>query len=151
MRQREAKQERLGLKMLRHGRELGQIKSVSNTFDGPGLKIEDQHTDQHQRTAEHRIQEKFDRSIFPPRPTPDANQEIHRQQHQFPEDEEQEEVHGAENARHGRIQQQEQGEITLLGPINIPRGQNANRAQKGSQQNHRYADAVDANKIANIE
>src|SRR5687768_5743177 len=39
----------------------------------------------HQQTAGNRVQEKFHRSVDTVWPAPDSNQEIHRNQHHFPE------------------------------------------------------------------
>ena len=60
--------------------------------------------------AEQRVQEKLDRRIFAARAAPDADEEIHRQQHHFPEDVEQEEVERQKRADHARFQEQEQAQ-----------------------------------------
>ena len=44
------------------------------------FQIDGNHRNKHQHTAEKRIQEEFNRSILAPRPAPNADQEIHREQ-----------------------------------------------------------------------
>ena len=73
-----------------------------------GAEIEGDHRQQHQHAAEECIQEKLDGCILTPRTTPDADEEVHREEHHFPEDVEQEEVQRHEDAHHARIEKQEE-------------------------------------------
>ena len=53
-------------------------------------EIEHQDRDQHQHRAEQGVEEEFDRCVLFSRSSPDADEKIHRQEHHFPEDVEQE-------------------------------------------------------------
>ncbi len=67
-----------------------------------------------QHAADERVQEELDRGVFLARAAPDADQEVHRQEHDFPEHVEQEEIERAEHAQHAGFQQQEQDAVGLL-------------------------------------
>ena len=63
--------------------------------------IERQNSNQHQQTADHRVQNEFDGSIkFASRVAPDTYQEIHRYQHDFPKHIKEKKIQGYENADH---------------------------------------------------
>ena len=59
---------------------------------GSRREVEVEQRDQHQHRAEQRVEEELDRRVLVPRAAPDADQEVHRQEHDFPEDVEEEEV-----------------------------------------------------------
>ena len=77
------------------------------------VEIKHQHGDQHQHTAEQRVEKELDGRILFARSAPNADQEIHRQQHHFPEHVEQEEIQRDENAQHARHEQQEKNAVAL--------------------------------------
>ncbi len=56
--------------------------------------------------AEQRVQEELDGRIKFARAAPDADQQIHRHQHRFPENEEEEKIERHEDAEHSRLQHQ---------------------------------------------
>src|SRR5258707_1150587 len=62
------------------------------------LEVQREDAEQHQDRAGQRVQEKLDRRIELPRPAPNADDEVHRHQHQLPEHVEQEEVEREEYA-----------------------------------------------------
>ena len=102
--------------------------------------------------ADQRVEEELDRRVLAPRPAPDADQEVHRQQHDLPEDVEEEEVERAEHAHHAGVEQQEQREVALDRLVDAPRGERCrwNDQQRG-QQHHGDADAVDADEVLDVE
>ncbi len=59
-----------------------------------------QNRQQHKQGAGHRIEEELNRSINAPLAAPHADQEIHGDQREFPEDVEQEKILGQENTQH---------------------------------------------------
>ena len=63
-------------------------------------KVKHQNCQQHEHTAQQGIEEKLNRSVFAARPTPDTNQEIHRQQHHFPKHIEEKKVERHKYAQH---------------------------------------------------
>ena len=78
------------------------------------VEVEGQDAEQHQHRADQGVKEELDRRVELPRPAPDADQEVHRDQHHFPEDVEQEEVERHEDADHAGLQQQQQDVVFLL-------------------------------------
>jgi hypothetical protein len=73
--------------------------------------------DQDEHAAQERVQEELDGGVLAARPAPDADQEVHRQEHHFPEDVEEEEVQRQERPQHARFQDQEQGAVALHEPL----------------------------------
>src|SRR5215813_406734 len=140
----QTKEHRVGAEMLSRSRQLSQVKGKIS------IDIENQHGDQHQYAAKHSVQKEFDCRIFTPRSAPDANEEVHGQQHQFPKDIEEKKIHGTEDAHHGRIEEKEQREIALYRAFDTPRSEDANRTQEHGQQYHRDTDTIDADKIFNV-
>ena len=72
-------------------------------------EVEHQQGDEHQHAADQGEEEELDGGVLPPRAAPDADEEVHRQQHHFPEHVEEEEVQGHEDAQHARFQAAETG------------------------------------------
>src|SRR5712692_9255975 len=108
------KEDRVGTEMLTRICQLGHVKGIIN------MEIEDQHGDQHEHAAEHGVQKEFDCCILTSRSTPVADEEVHGQQHQFPKDVKEKEIHGAKDAHHGSIEKKEQREIALDRALNAP-------------------------------
>src|ERR1043165_9939024 len=75
--------------------------------------IEKQDAEQHQHRAGQRVEEKLDCGVKLLRAAPDADQEVHRYQHYFPQDVEHEEVLGHEDAEHAGLQNQQKDVIFL--------------------------------------
>ena len=110
--------------------------------------LEDEDRDQHEQAAEHGEQDELHRRVDAPAPAPDADEEIHRDEHGLPEDIEQEEVQGDEDADHAGLEQQhEHGEF--LDPVvdRAPGGEEGQRRQESGQEDEEQADAVDADVI----
>src|SRR6185437_10257491 len=74
--------------------------------------------------TEHGVQNKLQRGVDFPPVSPDADEEVHRNQHHFPEQEKEEKVQRAKNADHAGFEH---------------------------QQNDEEADAVDAHVVVNLE
>src|SRR6185369_2896496 len=63
-------------------------------------EVERDDREKHHDRAEERVEEELDRRVELPRPAPNADQEVHRDEHHFPEYVEEEEVEGREDAHH---------------------------------------------------
>ena len=128
------------------------------------LEIEHQDGDEHQRAAEHGVDEELDRRVDPPlhdpaaevvgavRIAPAADQEIHRDQRQLPEDEEEYQVERHEDADHPRFEQQHQGQVRAQ-PLADPfpgEDQHEHRDQRG-EQHQEQAQAIDAHQVFDVE
>ncbi len=107
---------------------LQQIKGV-NAGGLAAVEVKHQNGHQHQQRAEHGEQEELDGRIDPPgRVAPDADEQVHGDQHHFPEDVEEEEVQGGEHPDHAAHQdQQADHELLDVGLDVGPGGQHAER------------------------
>ena len=61
------------------------LMEVSNREAATGHRVQINQRDQHQQRAEQRVQEKLDRCVEPIRAAPDADDQIHRDQHRLEE------------------------------------------------------------------
>ena len=116
------------------------------------MEVQEDDAQQHQHRTKQRVQEELDRGVKLARPAPDADQQIHRHQHGFPEHEEQEEVVGHEDAEHAGLQQQEPG-VVLFGAVlnGFPRRQDRDRTQQRRQHDQQKRNAVDADHVARAD
>src|ERR1700733_5951141 len=67
--------------------------------------------EEHQHRAGQGVEEKLDRSIEAALAAPNADQEIHGNEHHFPENVKEDEVERHENAEHAGLQQEKQDVI----------------------------------------
>ncbi len=114
--------------------------------------VQRQDAEQHQYRTGQCVQEKLNRRVEFPRPAPHADDEVHRHQHQFPENVEQEEIERDEYADHSRLQQQEHG-VVFLHPLvdGFPRRKNRQESDHRGEHHQQQADAVDADQIFHAE
>ena len=115
------------------------------------IEIQHQNRDQHQHAAKHRVEEKLDRRIFPPRTSPDTDQKIHRKEHHFPEDKKQEKVECQENSQHSCLQNQEQDTVGFDMLFDRPTGTHREHADKGCENKQRETDSVHSHVVLNIK
>ena len=112
--------------------------------------IQPQNRHQHQNRAEHRVQNEFQRGVNSPFVAPDADQEIHRDQHHFPEQEKQEQIERDEDADDAGFKHQQRDKEAFYALINrFPGRQDRNRRQQRGQQHQEQAEAVDAEVVMN--
>ena len=113
--------------------------------------VEHQDGQQHEHAAEERVEEKLDGGILAPRTAPDADEEIHRQQHHLPEHIKEEKVERHEDAQHAGDEQQKQDVIGLDVLGDRPaRGRGQHRQERG-QHDQREADAVNSQQVFDAE
>ena len=108
------------------------------------LRPNPQDASQHQDGTGHGEQEELDRGVDTPFSAPHADQEVHGDEGEFPEDVEKDHVQGEEDTQHAGFQQQEESheafDLLLHG---FPGGKDGKRGQEGGQQDHQDADAID--------
>jgi hypothetical protein len=75
----------------------------------PGLVVDVDDRRQHQHRAGHGVEEELDGGVDAAVVAPDADQEVHRHQADFPEDVEEEQVLRQEDADQAEFQQQQEG------------------------------------------
>ena len=79
---------------------------------------------------------------------PDANEEIHRYQHDFPKNVKEEEIQRHEHAQHACLQKQQAGVVGLLVLLDLRVGANHHDdRQQRSQQHQQNADPINAEKV----
>ena len=127
--------------------ELGDVERV-DARERVVVEVERQDAEQHHDAADQRVEEELDRRVEPVGAAPDADEEVHRHQHHFPEQEEQQEVQRHERAEHPGLQH-EQEDVVLLHPLGDrrPRRQHGNRPHHRRQQDEQHAEAVDAEEV----
>ena len=92
--------------------------------EGVALNAKPDDGKQHQNGTSHRVEEELDGGIDAARSAPDADQEVHRHEGEFPEDVEQEQVLREEDAHHADFQQQEEDHEILDAVFDgCPRGE----------------------------
>ena len=110
--------------------------------------MENEDPDQHEQAAGHGEEDELHGRVDAATTAPDADQEIHRDEHGLPEDIEEEQVLGDEDADHARLEQEHEGR-ELLDPLvdRPPRREQGDRRQEGGQEDQEQADAVDADVV----
>ena len=119
----------------------------------PGLKHQVDDRGQHQQRSGHREQHEFDRGVNLAPVAPDSDEEVHRDQHHFPENVEQENVDRQQRAQKSGLEHQHE-KAELARPFsNIAAGrvEQRQRNQDGSQQDEQQADSVNAEMVGDSE
>ena len=115
-------------------------------------KVQSHDGDQHDHRAGHRVQEELDGRIDAPLAAPDADDEIHRDQHPFPEQVVQHQVQGQKDAQHGGLHHQHPSvELPAAGVDLLKRDADREREDHGRHQHHQQRDAVHAEKVVDVE
>src|ERR1035437_8596911 len=108
--------------------------------------------DQHEQAAHQGEQEELDRGIDLSGPSPDPDDEVHRDEHGLPEHIEQEEVRGAEDTGHAGLQEQQRGKETAFAVADIvPARDDDDAAEQRGEKDEQGRDAVDAEAVVNVE
>src|SRR6266487_5164206 len=95
--------------------------------------------------------QELQRRIPPIRPAPDPDQEEHREQDEFPEHCEQDEVEGLEYADEGHLEEQEEPEERPRSVFLVPVEHDCEGREERRQPNERHAEPVDADDIVEPE
>ena len=115
-------------------------------------EVEGDDREQHEDRADQGVEEELDGRVQLARAAPDADQEVHRDEHHFPEDVEEEEVEGAEDAHHPGLEQEEERVVLLLAlrdgrEARVDRDEGQERRQKDQER----GDAVHPERVARAE
>ena len=88
--------------------------------------------DQHQQRSDQRVEDELDRRVDPVRAAPDPDDQVHRDEHELPEDVEEEEVEGEEDADQTDLEDEERDHVFLDPRLDrLEAGQDA-RSRSGS-------------------
>ena len=131
--------------------QLGNGECVGVEF-GVVRGVEGQDAQEHYDRADEGVHQELERRVDPPRPAPDGDDEVHGHQTEFPEDEEQQEIAGQEDAQHGGLEEQEVGVVLLQAGIDrIPARENGQEAQQSGEHNQEQTVAIDAEVVGGAE
>src|ERR687892_251504 len=72
--------------------------------------------DEHEQRPDHRVDDELHRRTEPPWPAPDADEDVERDQHGLPEDVEEDEVLGREDADRGAFEEEQEAQVDA-GPL----------------------------------
>ena len=127
---------------------IGLLRKDKNVESLPALEIQHQDADQEQHAARQRVEEELERRIDPVITAPDANDDVHWDQHRFPENVEKKQVQRTKDAEHQTLHDKEANhELLDLGVDGLPRRDDADPTQKRGQEHEQHADPVDAQGI----
>src|SRR5216683_5626947 len=103
---------------------------------------------EHEDGAGHGVEHEFDGSVDAALVSPDADEEVHGNQHHFPEEEEEEEVEREEDADHADFEHQQHDEKFLDAVLDaVPGGEHGDGGQKRGKDDQEQTDAVKAEVI----
>ena len=116
------------------------------------LVVEREDGDEHQQRPGHREQDELHGGVDAAAAAPDADHEVHRNQHRFPEHVEEEEIEADEDADHPRLEHEERHHELLHAVVDgVPGGRERDRCDERGEEHEQQADAVDADVIADTE
>ena len=125
-----------------------QVVQHSRQVKAAGDVVEVDDSGEHQGRADHGEQDKLDGRIHAALVTPDADQEIHGNQHHFPKYEEEDQIERGKYPHHSCFQGQQEDE-ELLRPMVMLFQETSTESgrQKSRQQDHQRAEAVDSQMV----
>ena len=120
--------------------------------EGPDGEVERQYAHEHEGAAQEGEDQELHCGVLSPSTAPLGDEEVHWQELQFPEYEEQNQVHGHEHSHDRGLEYQQPHEVLLdLVPDAVPGSENGAHAQKGRQEHHGHAQAVHAKVVLDVQ
>ena len=111
--------------------------------EGAGAIVEINDRHQHQHRAGHGVEEELHRGVNAALVAPDADQEIHGDEADFPKHVKQKQVLGEENTHQAEFEQQQESEEFLDAALDVaPTDQHADGGEEGGEQHQPEADAI---------
>src|SRR5579885_3311196 len=102
---------------------------------------------QHQEAAHRGVEDELESGIDASLSAPRTDQQVGRNEHQFPENVEQEEIGGEENAENAAFQQQHEGHVVLDLLLDAERGRDTHSRQQAGEDDEQQADAIHAQAV----
>ena len=154
----ERKQRDLDAEGERKGEEAEELRSVRQDHLAQRLVVERPHAgervvlhvevknrDDHEQRADHRVDDELDGRVETTLTAPDPDDEVHRDEHHFPEDVEEEQVERGEGADHAGLEdEQRDDELAHLLVDREPRARDDDGHEERGEQDEPQRDAVDA-------
>ena len=112
------------------------------------MEVEEQNAQQHQDGAGQGVEEEFDGGVEFARASPDPDQQVHRDEHGFPEHEEEEEIERHKDAEHAGLKKQKP-DVVFLDAI-LDRGpgrEDRDPSQKRGEHDQQEGNAINAEHI----
>src|SRR6185437_6233630 len=120
--------------------------------EGAGQVVEPEDAAQHQHRTRHGVQEELDGGVEAALVSPDADEEGHRNQRDFPEGVEQEQIEAAEDAEHAGLEQQQEDEKRLGVLLDgFPGDEHADQREERGQHAQPEREAVGADQVLDVE
>ena len=115
-------------------------------------EVEVENADQHQEASDDGVEDELHSGVDAPRAAPDSDQEVHRDQHDFPEHVEENQVERGEDTDHPRLEDEEQRHVGLhLLRDGREGGEDRDGREQGRQEDEEHAHAVDAEVVLDAE
>ena len=130
--------------------DLQKVHRVVTAF-GTGEEIDTEDTHQQQRGTAHQHQGQLHGRVFLAARAPHPDQQVHRDQRHFIEEEHREEVDRNEKAVNPRREQAEPQEKLFGQRIDLPRRKHTREHNHRRKQQHRYRNSVYPDRIIDIE
>ena len=111
---------------------------------GPEENAEQLDAEQESERSAHRINHELERSVVAVRAAPLVDQEIHRDEFHFPEEEEDQQVERHEDAQQARLEEEKEHHVGFDAVADAERGQDGQRGEQGGEQDHREGQSVHA-------
>ncbi len=118
---------------LQREKRVTELPDTSLDAEGVCSEVNRQDREQHQHRTSQRIEEKFDGRVEAAFAAPDSDEEVHRDEHHFPENVKEDEIERHENAEHAGLEEQQQDVVFLFAFLNCgPRRENRQSRQESS-------------------
>ena len=122
------------------------VREITDVRRGQG----DHRREQADRSGEG-VNDEFHGRVLAALPAPEADEEVHRHEHQFVEDVEEEEIEGEKRPGHAGLEKQEQRQEAARAIFDFPTRDDSGKSHKRGQDDERQADAVHAQGIFDSE
>src|SRR5258708_32765127 len=134
--------------MLRGGEQRGDVERACPTGCYRRVEVKREDGQEHDDGTGQCVEEEFDGGIEAAVATPDGDEEIHGDEHHFPENVEEEEIKRNEDADHAGLEEEKQNVVFLGAEMNgAPEREDGNHAEECRDNDEQQADAVNAEKI----
>jgi len=139
--------QRIG-KVLRGREKRWNVERARPTGRNRRIEVKRQNREKHDDRSGEGVQEKLDGGVEATIAAPDADQEVHGNEHHFPENVKEEEIQGNENADHAGLQQEKKNVIFLGALVNrAPRREDGDHPEESGKHDEQKANAVDSEMI----
>ncbi len=133
---------------------IGEYLEVEGQVTGVGLvdETERERRREQERGTERGVQEELHRRVLALRAPPSLDEEVHRDEHQLPEHEEQDQVERQEDAHDRPLEEEEPRHIGLHPVLDVALGrEQTEREQQRGDDDHEDADPVDTDDVTDPE